>query len=206
MYLEAINSKRQKIFQKLKNFPQFYLAGGTALALQIGHRMSDDFDLFTEKDIPADLLEKVEKIFKDSKINIITNHSEQLSLIVDQTKVDFVKYPFSLILDLTEYEKVKIIKILETAAMKAYTIGRRATYKDYIDLYFILSEKHSSLLDIIKISKNKFKENFDPRLFLEQLVYLEDIREEPIQFLKKKPSKKELEIFFQKEIKKVKLD
>ena len=205
MYLEAINSKRQKIFQKLKNFPQFYLAGGTALALQIGHRMSDDFDLFTEKDIPADLLEKVEKIFKDSKINIITNHSEQLSLIVDQTKVDFVKYPFSLILDLTEYEKVKIIKILETAAMKAYTIGRRATYKDYIDLYFILSEKHSSLPEIIKISKEKFKEHFDPRLFLEQLVYLEDIQEEPIQFLKKKIGKKELGNFFQEEIKKIRL-
>jgi predicted nucleotidyltransferase component of viral defense system len=205
MYLEAINSKRQKIFQKLKNFPQFYLAGGTALALQIGHRMSDDFDLFTEKDIPADLLEKVEKIFKDSKINIITNHSEQLSLIVDQTKVDFVKYPFSLILDLTEYEKVKIIKILETAAMKAYTIGRRATYKDYIDLYFILSEKHSSLPEIIKISKEKFKEHFDPRLFLEQLVYLEDIQEGPIQFLKKKVGKKELEDFFQEEIKRIKL-
>jgi len=205
MYLEAINSKRQKIFQKLKNFPQFYLAGGTALALQIGHRMSDDFDLFTEKDIPADLLEKVEKIFKDSKINIITNHSEQLSLIVDQTKVDFVKYPFSLILDLTEYEKVKIIKILETAAMKAYTIGRRATYKDYIDLYFILSEKHSSLPEIIKISKEKFKEHFDPRLFLEQLVYLEDSQEGPIQFLKKKVGKKELEDFFQEEIKRIKL-
>jgi len=205
MHPEAISLKRQKIFQKLKNFPQFYLAGGTALALQIGHRMSDDFDLFTEKDIPADLLEKVEKIFKDSKINIITNHSEQLSLIVDQTKVDFVKYPFSLILDLTEYEKVKIIKILETAAMKAYTIGRRATYKDYIDLYFILSEKHSSLPEIIKISKEKFKEHFDPRLFLEQLVYLEDIQEGPIQFLKKKVGKKELEDFFQEEIKRIKL-
>ena len=205
MYLEAINSKRQKIFQKLKNFPQFYLAGGTALALQIGHRMSDDFDLFTEKDISADLLEEVEKIFKGSTIDIIINHSEQLSLIIDQTKVDFVKYPFSLILDLTEYEKVKIIKILETAAMKAYTIGRRATYKDYIDLYFILSEKHSSLPEIIKISKEKFKEHFDPRLFLEQLVYLEDIQEGPIQFLKKKVGKKELEDFFQEEIKKIKL-
>ena len=205
MYLEAINSKRQKIFQKLKNFPQFYLAGGTALALQIDHRMSDDFDLFTEKDIPADLLEKVEKIFKDSKINIITNHSEQLSLIVDQTKVDFVKYPFPLILDLIEYEKVKIIKIPEIGAMKAYTIGRRATYKDYIDLYFILSEKHSFLPEIIKISKEKFKEHFDPRLFLEQLVYLEDIQEEPIQFLKKKVGKRELESFFQEEIKKIRL-
>jgi len=205
MHPEAISLKRQKIFQELKNFPQFYLAGGTALAFQIGHRMSDDFDLFTEKDIPVELLEKVEKIFKESTIDIIINHSEQLSLIIDQTKVDFVKYPFSLILGLIEHEKVKIIQISEIAAMKAYTIGRRATYKDYIDLYFILSEKHSSLPEIIKISKEKFKEHFDPRLFLEQLVYLEDIQEEPIQFLKKKVGRKELEDFFQEEIKKIKL-
>jgi len=205
MHPEAISSKRQKIFQKLKNFPQFYLVGGTALALQIGHRMSDDFDLFSEKNIPAELLEKVEKIFKGSTIDIITNHSEQLSLIIDQTKVDFVKYPFPLILNLIEYEEVKIIKISEIAATKAYTIGRRATYKDYIDLYFILSEKHSSLPEIIKISKEKFKEHFDPKLFLEQLVYLEDIQEEPIQFLKKKVGKKELEDFFQEEIKRIRL-
>jgi len=205
MNLEAISLKRQKIFQELKNFPQFYLAGGTALALQIGHRMSDDFDLFSEKDIPVDLLEKVEKIFKESTIDIIINHSEQLSLVIDQTKVDFVKYPFPLILGLIEYEKVKIVKIPEIAAMKAYTIGRRATYKDYIDLYFILSEKHSSLPEIIKISKEKFKEHFDPRLFLEQLVYLEDIQEEPIQFIKEKVGKKKLEDFFQKEIEKIRL-
>ena len=205
MHPEAISLKRQKIFQELKNFSQFYLAGGTALALHIGHRMSDDFDLFSEKDIPVDLLEKVEKIFKELIIDIIINHSEQLSLVIDQTKVDFVKYPFSLVSSLIKYEGVKIIKIPEIAAMKAYTIGRRATYKDYIDLYFILSEKHSSLPEIIKISKEKFKEHFDPRLFLEQLVYLEDIQEEPIQFLKKKVGKKELEDFFQKEIKKIKL-
>jgi len=205
MHLEAISSKRQKIFQKLKNFSQFYLAGGTALALQIGHRMSNDFDLFTEKDIPSELLEKVEKIFKELTVDIIINHSEQLSLIIDQTKVDFVKYPFPLILGLIEYEKVKIIKISEIAATKAYTIGRRATYKDYIDLYFILSEKHSSLSKIIEISEEKFKEHFDPRLFLEQLVYLEDIQKEPIQFLKKKVGKRELEDFFQAEIKGIKL-
>lgn len=204
MHLEAISLKRQKIFQKFKNFPQFYLAGGTALALQIGHRMSDDFDLFTEKDISFELLEKVEKIFKESTIDIIINHSEQLSLVVDQTKVDFVKYPFPLILDLIEHEEVKIVEISEIAAMKAYTIGRRATYKDYIDLYFILSEKRSSLTEIIKISKEKFKEHFDPRLFLEQLVYLEDIQEEPIRFLKQKVGKKELKRFFEEEIKKIK--
>ena len=205
MYPEAISSKRLKIFQKLKNFSQFYLVGGTALALQIGHRMSDDFDLFSEKDIPTDLLAKVVNIFKDSELNIIINHSEQLSLLIDQTKVDFVKYPFPLVLDLIEYEGLKIINIPEIGAMKAYALGRRATYKDYIDLYFILKEKHSSLKEIIKISQEKFKENFDPRLFLEQLVYLEDIQEEPIQFLKGKIGKKELEDFFQEEIKKVQI-
>ncbi len=43
MHLEAISSKRQKIFQKLKNFPQFYLAGGTVLALQIGIYVFSNF-------------------------------------------------------------------------------------------------------------------------------------------------------------------
>ena len=205
MYLEAISLKRQKIFQALRNFPQFYLAGGTALALQIGHRMSDDFDLFTEKDISTELLEKTEKIFKDSKINIIINHSEQLSITINQTKVDFVKYPFPLILSLIEYEGVKMVKISEIAAMKAYTIGRRATYKDYVDLYFILSEDHSSFSEIIKISKEKFQGDFDPRLFLEQLIYLEDVQEEPIQFLKEKIGKKKLESFFKEIIKEIKL-
>jgi len=206
MHQEAINSRRQEIFRKLKNFPQFYLAGGTALALQMGHRISDDFDLFSDKDIPPGLLEKVEKVFENSKITIIINHPEQLSLIINEIKVDFVKYPFPLILALIEYQGVKMAKVPEIAAMKAYTIGRRATYKDYIDLYFIFFEKYSSLSGTIKIAIEKFRENFDQRLFLEQLVYLEDVEEEPIQFLKKKPSKKELENFFQKEVKKIKLD
>jgi hypothetical protein len=58
MHLEAISSKRQKIFQEFKNFSKFYVAGGTALALHIGHRMSDDFDLFTAEDISASLIKK----------------------------------------------------------------------------------------------------------------------------------------------------
>lgn len=205
MHPEAISLKMQKVFKELKHFPQFYLGGGTALALQIGHRMSDDFDLFSEKDNPNDLLEQVEKIFKNSKVDIITNHSEQLSVIIDQIKVDFVRYPFPLILDLIKYKETKIIKVSEIAAMKAYTIGRRASYKDYVDLYFILSEKQIFLPEIIKISRKKFKEQFDPRLFLEQLIYLEDVNEEPIKFLKEKVGKKGLEDFFQNEIKGIKL-
>jgi len=206
MHLEAINSKGQKIFKKLKNFPQIYLAGGSALALQIGHRISEDFDLFSEKEIPSNLIQKIEKVFKDEKIKVVISHPEQLSLIIGKSKVEFIKYPFPLILDVVEYEKVKIAQVCEIGAMKAYNLGRRASYKDYVDLFFIISEGHCSLLKIIKICKKKFKEKFDQRLFLEELVYLEDVKEEPINFLKKKVSKKEIEKFFQKEIKKIKLE
>ena len=65
MFLEAIKSEQKKIFEKLKYFPGFYLAGGTALALQIGHRISIDFDLFSEKDVSSELLDKVRKVFKN---------------------------------------------------------------------------------------------------------------------------------------------
>ncbi len=136
MHLEVLKSKQREILSKLKNFPSFYLRGGTALALQIGHRISIYFDLFSKRDIPADLIEKVEKIFKDFKVNIIINISEQLSVEIDNTKLDFVKYPFPLLLDLVKFDGVSILKIPEIAAMKAYTIGRRATLKDYI-AYFI---------------------------------------------------------------------
>lgn len=136
MHLEVLKSKQREILSKLKNFPSFYLGGGTALALQIGHRISIYFDLFSKRDIPADLIEKVEKIFKDFKVNIIINISEQLSVEIDNTKLDFVKYPFPLLLDLVKFDGVSILKIPEIAAMKAYTIGRRATLKDYI-AYFI---------------------------------------------------------------------
>ena len=49
MHQEVITSKARKIFDKLSGFPNFYLAGGTGLALQLGHRVSVDFDLFWEK-------------------------------------------------------------------------------------------------------------------------------------------------------------
>jgi hypothetical protein len=73
--------------------------------------------------------------------------------------------------------------------MKAYAIGRRGEYKDYIDMYYILSEQHVSLGEVLQMAKEKFKENFNDRLFLEQLLYLEDIKDAGIVFLKEKKAR-----------------
>lgn len=205
MHLEAIKLEQRKIFSKLKNFPDFYLVGGTALALQIGHRISIDFDLFSKDDIPTVLLDKVERIFKEFKVKIVVNHSEQLSVKVGRTKIDFVTYHFPLILKPTEFKNIKILPILEIAAMKAYALNHRGTLKDYVDLYFVLKDKYVGIKEIKNIAEKKYRDEFNFRLFLEQLVYLDDVKREKIEFLKEKATRKEMKNFFEEEIKKLKL-
>lgn len=205
MHLEVLKFEQKKIFEKLKYFPEFYLAGGTALALQISHRVSLDFDLFSPDEIPAQLLNKIKRIFNEFKIRIILNHSEQLSVKANETKIDFVKYDFPVILNLIEFKGVKVISIPEIAAMKSYVLNYRGAFKDYIDLYFILKGKYATLEEVKTIGEKKYKDNFNFRLFLEQLIYLKDIKKEEIQFLKKKVRPEEIQTFFEEEIKKLKL-
>ena len=203
MHLEALKSEQKKIFEKLSFFSNYYLVGGTALALQIGHRISIDFDFFSTKEIPSGLIRKVRRVFKGFEVKTILDHSEQLSVVVKGIKLDFVKYKFPLVLGLIEFKDVKMLKVPEIAATKAYTLNYRGTFKDYLDLYFILKDKHSSLTDIRKIANKKYKEEFNFRLFLEQLIYLEDLKKEKIEFLGQPVSRKEMQEFFEKEVDKI---
>lgn len=205
MHPEVLDEKNRTIFQALRNFNDFYLAGGTALALQIGHRISIDFDFFSEREISVDLFDKVEKIFSPDSIHISVNNSDELTLFIDSIKVTFLYYPFPLTDDLTEYEGIKLLSIKEIGASKAYTIGRRGSYKDYVDLYFILSEAHSTLSELIAMAEKKYGDAFNGRLFFEQLVYFDDIENADILFLKKLVDRKEIQSFFENEIKKLSL-
>jgi len=205
MHPEALSDKGRVIFTLLKNFTDFYLGGGTALALQIGHRISVDFDLFSEKEILENLLGEVEKIFSQREIKPSVNNRDELTVFVDSIKTTFLRYPFPPILEIVSYEGVKLLSIKEIAATKAYTIGRRGSYKDYVDLYFILSEGHASLDETIELAERKYGTEINPRLFLEQLIYLGDVKDIEVLFLKKPTSKKEIESFFEEEVRKVKL-
>ena len=197
MHSEAIKSEQKKVFAKLSKFPQFYLCGGTGLALQIGHRVSIDFDLFSEKEIPSGLLSKIKRVFKDfNEIKVIVNHQGQLSVFINGIKIDFVKFKFPPALDLVKYEGVKILQPMEIAVMKAYTLNFRGTFRDYIDLYFLLKEEWTTLEKIKELSDIKYGDEFNFRLFLEQLIYLDDIETEEIEFLNSKVNKSEMKEFF----------
>jgi hypothetical protein len=205
MHLEVLTDKGKELFPFLQKFKNFYLAGGTALALQIGHRVSVDFDLFTAQPLEANLRSFLEKIFKQEQILPLVNTKDQLTCMVSQVKITFLYYPFPVVHKLLKLEGQHLLDVHELAATKAYTIGRRGTFKDYIDLYFVLHEKHVSLTDIFELAEQKYKESFNARLFLEQLVYLDDILDTDINFLKAPVSKAEVQQFFENTIKSLKI-
>jgi predicted nucleotidyltransferase component of viral defense system len=201
MHREVLTKRATELFELLSRFPGFYLAGGTALALQIGHRVSVDFDLFSDKNIERSLLSRVGRVFSDAaSIAPLVNNADELTALVDDVKITFLKYPFPTFDPFVIYETVPLLSVREIAATKAYTIGRRGAYKDYIDLYFILSEQHATLTEIIEIAEKKFGVEFNSRLFLEQLVYLDDVEDTEIQFLKHAVTRSELLSFFETNI------
>ena len=205
MHREALTKEAIQLFSKLKEFDGFYLAGGTALALQIGHRISVDFDLFCRDDISKNLLDKVKKIFSEFKGNIspIINNPDELSVLIGGVKATFLKYPFPVLNNFVDWNGLKILDIPELSATKAYTIGRRGSFKDYVDLFFVLSENYSNLDQIIELAEKKYGNEFNSRLFLEQLVYLDDVEETSILFLKKPVDKKQIEDFFAQEVRRI---
>lgn len=205
MHPEVLDDKRRGIFRRLTSFGGFYLAGGTALALQIGHRISVDFDLFSDIEISQGLFKKVKSEFKDFAVAPTVNNREELTVLANDVKITFLYYPFPVLQNYINYDGVNLLSVSEIAVTKTYTIGRRGSYKDYVDMFYLLSEHHVTLEEIIAGANKKFGYEFNDRLFLEQLVYLEDITEEPIIFLKKAVSKKELGAYFEDLIGKMKL-
>ena len=204
MHREVLTEPAALLFPSLNRFPGFYLAGGTALALQIGHRVSVDFDLFSDDVIDRALLPQVRRLFGTAaEISPRVNNADELTVLVNGVKITFLRYPFPAREPFVIYENVPLLSVREIAATKAYTIGRRGSYKDYVDLYFVIAEGHATLLDIVADAEHKFAAEFNGRLFLEQLVYLSDLDDTQVQFIKPAVTPLDIQRFFEERIREV---
>jgi hypothetical protein len=184
MHDNALTEEGSRLFPLLSKFEGFYLVGGTALSLQIGHRLSVDFDMFSVEPLAGRLLERVKKVFAPTSIIVTYRAPDQLSLTINDIKATFFHYPYPVVNPLVEYRGVELANIGEIAAMKAFAIGKRLAYKDYVDWYFLLKEKHVSLAEVITIAEKKYGGDFNDRLFLGQLVSFDDIPTQKIEFLR----------------------
>lgn len=182
MFYDILNDKRKDILSLFRDFKNdFYLAGGTALALQIGHRDSVDFDFFTKKDIRTeDLFDRLKEIFKDHKILKIQEEKNTLTVLVDRDiKISFFTYKYELLNDLIDEENFRLASVEDIACIKLSAICSRASNKDYIDLYYIL--KNIQLDTLLQKASKKFPD-VDISLIIKSLVYFDDILIEPIIF------------------------
>lgn len=160
---------------------EFYLAGGTGLALQLGHRKSFDLDFFLKPghDMPWTIIES--SLLSDPAVRIDARSGDQIDCNLYGVKVSLVRYPFPLVAPLVSYGNCEVAAPLEIGLMKAYALGRRATVRDYFDLFVLLQSGQLSLDLIGSYAERKFilagESCFSLKLFLAQLSYTADVRE-----------------------------
>ncbi len=183
MHVEILNKNQIDILQLIKVFNrEFYLVGGTAIALYLGHRRSIDFDLFKKTSFSNNrILEKIKS--NGFKYLITRNVCGQINIIVSDVKITFFEYPYN-IQPLISFEKIiKLPELIVLAAMKAFALGRRSKWKDYVDLYFLIRD-HFSINEISEKANEIFEDQFSDKLFRAQLSYFKDIDyTEPIDYI-----------------------
>ena len=138
-----------------------YLAGGTAMALQLGHRISRDLDFFTPEPFDESRL-----VAEFEKIGLRTEDVRWRTIIGMFEDVHFscfyLQYP--LIFEPIEYLSVRVADLRDCAVMKFEAIGRRGTQRDFVDLHAIMTTQNVSIGDLIEMHKKRYGEKHNTRI------------------------------------------
>lgn len=200
MLTPGISQSASLALEQLAKFSwidQFYLAGGTALALQLQHRLSSDLDFFSPEIFDQKGVNKDLQSINNYRLDQIAENT--LLGMIGSTKISFFTYRYPLISKPSVFKAIKLASVQDIAAMKIDAIGGRGTKRDFIDLYFICQKfsPDNCLSFYLKkypgLSKNLFH-------IIKSLGYFMDA-ETPDQELKmlKKVSWEKVKKFFERE-------
>jgi hypothetical protein len=174
---KIISPKTFSLIQDLQQLPElkdFYLVGGTALALQLGHRNSIDIDLFTRNDFEED---DILNLLKKNKYEVqeIFKRKNTVILLVSNIKTDFIKHDYPLIMQPITEEGITFLGKEDIAAMKFHAIiqsGKRL--KDFIDIYYLL--QHFNMQQMIEFFVKKYSYT-NPMIAMKAVNFFDEIDE-----------------------------
>ena len=201
----VLPEKQRKLLEKSAQYEwisNYYLVGGTSLALQIGHRESIDFDFFSDENIDNRII-----IDRLSGIGNYELFSEALNTIngsLNDVKISFFKFEYPLLYKSYQYDNLTIANMKDVALMKIAAISGRGSKKDFIDLYYIFN--YYSLMDLLRNYRKKFGKNISNQYhLLKSLVYFVDAENEPMPVMIKKISWESVKNKIIEEVRKINL-
>lgn len=187
-----------EILKKAELLEDFYLAGGTGLALQLKHRLSLDLDFFTSQKINTKIL--IQKLKKIGKLSIEKESEDTLVCSFNGTRITFLKYDYPLLFSLRDIEDIKIADGKDIGCMKIDAISSRGTKKDFVDLFF-LCQKTTSLKELLELFKKKYKSvDYNMMHILKSLCYFDDAERDPMPNMVITVVWEKVKNFFKKEI------
>ena len=183
MYWEVIDKNRYNILKKVIekiSLENYYLAGGTALALQTGIIESFDFDFFIQTEFDENLL--IQELEEIGNLEVTVCRKGTVHAILNGVQLTFLYFKNNLVADKIEVEDVKglyLASIKDIAIMKLIAISQRGTKKDFFDLYYICNNFNITITDILKMLKEKYDENkVNYAHIIQSLSYFEDAEDE----------------------------
>lgn len=180
MHVNTLPKSTETVLTSIKDISDlrnFYLSGGTALALLLGHRESEDLDFFTNKQFnPQFLQQKLSMVGPLENVEIAEG---TLNIFLKNVKLQFLYYPYKLLEELVEWNGIFLSSTIDIACTKLVTISARGSKKDFIDLYIIL--KQIALQDLFKRLDEKYQNiKYNHAHILKSLIYFDDAESQPM--------------------------
>ena len=155
----------------------FYLAGGTGLALQLGHLTSEDLDFFSTDVFDEEAL--IQRVQRLAGFSVVTKAPSTLHANIQGTKVSFLGYSYPLLFPLERFLEVAIADSRDIASMKIRAIASRGTKRDFIDLY--ATAQQFGLVQLLQWFDRKYAQASYSRVhILKSLTYFEDAEKDPM--------------------------
>jgi predicted nucleotidyltransferase component of viral defense system len=177
LYFQTIEPNTLSILKQLlrnERLEKFYLAGGTALALQLGHRKSYDLDFFGNTELSSNDIAEVLRTYQNP--TEISRTENIVIWSIDGVKVDFVKYKYPNIVEPYQSDGFRMLAIEDIAAMKLDAIKGRGRKRDFYDIYFLL--KKFPLKELLSLHQLKYSDN-STFLVVKSLSYFQDAEDDP---------------------------
>ena len=181
MHPKVLSKNAWEVVRRLSKsdiLDRWVLAGGTGLALQLGHRYSEDLDLYRAE--PFDTGTMLHELSDIGMVEVQQRTSGTLHTVVEGVRLSFRQAQAEFLFPGSRYRGMTVADPLDIAVMKVIAVGGRGSRKDFVDLFFLIRQG-VSVGSIFMLIRRRFKEiDYNEYHLMKSLVYFEDAASEPM--------------------------